>query len=767
MEEEVRDALGKLPKELKDVYDIICSQIERRTVRGKTTAENVLKWLLYANKPLSCHEMIKASTTDPKSTITKEHVLSLCCNFVKLDDEIGVFQFVHLSVREYLENRPEFEAARSHATIAQSCLQACLTNMKPKRRANLQNLQNKTYYDYAQVYWPLHCQLAKQYRCKQPLETSFRTFLCTGKFPSKQFRDWLNRWEDSWSQMDLDTRRGSEMGMMEKLTECNDVYQHANPIFVACVFGFTEVVNDRRQAGMAVKDSTWRNSTGRDPYEVAIRYGQQEVINILRSTTSLDSAAARESALLSAVSLGEMAMVTMLLKDHSDLEITDEIIAAAAGNCDVAMMQFLADQCLDFRATEHLVLIAALNESHGQHIVRFLFDEGGDEIEDIDKTALLTAACKNGPCGLEIVQFIIDNIDEISVSEEALKAAARNQFDAYQILRCLLRLDKNVTITEEIIDAAAGNQNAEPMRFLITRFPSVQVTWNILNTAARNVEVGNTMVTILLGHSQETKVDEDLLLAAVANEKLGDKLLEVLLPRIPAAAITTDVLKAAAQNRFFGHILVEVLLRQIPGRRLDPVVIQAGSRNPYYAPEVVKNLLEYDNAAAVTTASLEEAAINNECGPETLEMLFGQMELNSKLPRNGSQLPADSDAGLKDGVEESFIVPEMVVEAAASNPDTGIDIMRLLLKWSQNLVITPKAVEMAAGNSEFGEEIITLWTDHGKQFEVSTLAVERAAGNHNIGLKILTRLLRLNKRVTITDDALEIAASHPYHGFQM
>ena len=219
-------------------------------------AENVLKWLLYANKPLSCNEMIKAAMMEPDVSVPQ--VLSLCCNFVKLDEEMGVFQFVHLSVREYLEKRPEYETALSHAAIAQSCLQACLTNMKPKRRANLQSFQNKenkTFYDYAQVFWPLHCQLAKEYRRQPPLENSFRAFLCTGKYPSKQFSDWVLRWSDSWSQMELETRRGSEMGMFEKLHECMDTYGSGNPIFIACVFGFTEIIDDRRQAGRGPKDS--------------------------------------------------------------------------------------------------------------------------------------------------------------------------------------------------------------------------------------------------------------------------------------------------------------------------------------------------------------------------------------------------------------------------------------------------------------------------------------------------------------------------------
>jgi hypothetical protein len=448
---------------------------------------------------------------------------------------------------------------------------------------------------------------------------------------------------------------------------------------------------------------------------VAIRYGQEDVINILRSTTNLDSPAARESALLSAVALGEMPMVTMLLNDHSDLEINEEIIAAAVSTCDVPMLKFLADRYLDFAATERLLLIAASNESHGQHIVKFLVEEGGDEIEDIDKTALLEAACDNGPCSLEIVQYIIDNMDELPVTEDVMKAASRNQFDGYQILRALLKLDNDVTITEDIIEAAVCNTSAEPLRLLLSRFPTSPVTWIILNTAARNAECGNTLLTMLLCHSSEAVVDEDLLLAAVTNEKLALKLLDVLLPRATATAVTNDVLKAAAQNRFFGHSLIELLLKHVPGLLLEPSIIEAGSGNLYYAPEVVEILLEYDSAVMVTTLALEEAAANNECGVETLELLLQRKELSSK-PIHSSP-DQQSHIYLSDTPENPPLVPPEVVEAAALNSESGTDVMELLLKWSDNLTVSSKAVENAAGNPEFGIKIIELWVAHNRVFE--------------------------------------------------
>lgn len=408
-------------------------------------------------------------------------------------------------------------------------------------------------------------------------------------------------------------------------------------------------------------------------------------------------------------------MVKMLLDDHSDLEITEETIAAATSTCDVPMLKFLADRYMDFAPTERLLLIAASNESHGQRMVKFLFEEGGDEIEDIDKTVLLETACANGPCSLEIVQYIIDNMDDLSVTEDMMKAASQNQFDAYQILRTLLKLDSNVVITEDIIASAARSANSEPLRLLLSRFPASPVTWIILNTAARNVECGHKLLTLLLDHSSEATVDEDLLLAAVTNEKLADKLLVILLLRTPSAVVTNDVLEAAAQNRFLGHKLTDQLLSHVPSLRLGPSIIEAGSRNPYYAPEVVRRLLEHDTKAIITTAALKSAAANNECGVETLQLLFQQKELISK-PIQSSHSQQTRFNNLET-LEASLMVPPEVVEAAASNVESGTEVMELLFKWSDDLTVSSKAVENAAGNSQFGEMIINIWVAHKRGFE--------------------------------------------------
>jgi hypothetical protein len=153
------------------VYAIIIAQIRRGAPVSMPLAKNALKWLLCAQQPLGSDEFLKALSADldiSNVKITVENLLNICCNLLKYDSELDVdhvVRFIHLSVREYLETKePEYEPSRSHSAVATACLQACFHGAKPKRKGRFKNARNKTFYDYAIVYWPLHCVHAGTHR---------------------------------------------------------------------------------------------------------------------------------------------------------------------------------------------------------------------------------------------------------------------------------------------------------------------------------------------------------------------------------------------------------------------------------------------------------------------------------------------------------------------------------------------------------------------------------------------------------------------------
>jgi hypothetical protein len=252
------------------------------------------------------------------------------------------------------------------------------------------------------------------------------------------------------------------------------------------------------------------------------------------------------------------------------------------------------------------------------------------------------------------------------------------------------------------------------------------------------------------------------MLESVRNDKLAIRLLDILLIKAPSSAIITgDILQAAAQNIFHGKDLIGQLLEYAPHIRIQPITIEAASRNSYYAPEILSQLLRHDRFVIVTTRALQNAARNDECGVEALQILLEQRSGNLPVTQiHSSPLPLDQTNA------PSLRISSDVVEAAASNCDSGVQTMSLLLKWYPELQVSSKAVENASGKMH-GEKLIKLWIAHKKCFVVSSEAIQRAANNTRTGMDVLNLLLRYNRELRISDEEIAVAASNLHLGFEM
>jgi len=86
---------------------------------------NAFSWLLCAQRRLTSEEFLTAVSTTPQqkfNSLTKGHILDLCSYMVVFDPELDTFRFAHLSVREFLEQQPEFATAATNALAAETCL---------------------------------------------------------------------------------------------------------------------------------------------------------------------------------------------------------------------------------------------------------------------------------------------------------------------------------------------------------------------------------------------------------------------------------------------------------------------------------------------------------------------------------------------------------------------------------------------------------------------------------------------------------------------
>jgi hypothetical protein len=150
--ESVNYRLGKLPPDLHKLYDEIYDRIEELAIPDLSTARATLTWLMYAQRQLSADELLAAvSMVVGPSSLTPSTVLDLCCNLLTLDQDSNSFMFAHLSVREYLETRKEYEPRAGHAIIAKFCLKHLVDNNISPDDKMIQ---------YASLYWPQHYQNA-------------------------------------------------------------------------------------------------------------------------------------------------------------------------------------------------------------------------------------------------------------------------------------------------------------------------------------------------------------------------------------------------------------------------------------------------------------------------------------------------------------------------------------------------------------------------------------------------------------------------------
>ena len=135
LDADIQGKLCQLPPKLEQLYAEIYKEriISYPGEAGRAILSNALEWLLCAQRSMDsskfCTAVARISTVF-SGDLTKEHVLDLCHNFVIHDDGLDTFRFVHLSVREFLEKRPNYSHYICHILAAEVCLVQLIDSSK-------------------------------------------------------------------------------------------------------------------------------------------------------------------------------------------------------------------------------------------------------------------------------------------------------------------------------------------------------------------------------------------------------------------------------------------------------------------------------------------------------------------------------------------------------------------------------------------------------------------------------------------------------------
>ena len=279
----VERRLGKLPQDLWKIYhETYTERFNEYQEEELAIAQSALRWLVCSQVPLNTETFLTLASLSahqrPIVSISRDDLLDLCFNFVVHDARLNIFRFSHLSVREYLESTEYYQLESCHAFAAEYCLRILTsdlhinqTRLKDDEDCVEDSLGVNSGVDtYVCVYWPHHLKKSRVQRHLEPLKTLFCAFTMEQQTTSSHFSWWNER--TSLLANDIhESRQYSPESLIISFP--------SDPLFMACVWGFEELLHWRINTDTRSLDV--QNLRGMTALHIACRRGNLEAARSL------------------------------------------------------------------------------------------------------------------------------------------------------------------------------------------------------------------------------------------------------------------------------------------------------------------------------------------------------------------------------------------------------------------------------------------------------------------------------------------------------
>ena len=167
LEGDIRNQLGRLPKDLERTYDELFDTIRNSEGSKPEIAVRAFQWILFSFEPLSPESLVMFVSRDSGTGATKHldldiyTVLDACCNLLVVDTSLDMCRFSHLSVQEYFEGhyyRTDTSTSCAQAELAAITIQ-CLLQTNPMDESG-DMLALMPSLQYAAKFWHHHARVA-------------------------------------------------------------------------------------------------------------------------------------------------------------------------------------------------------------------------------------------------------------------------------------------------------------------------------------------------------------------------------------------------------------------------------------------------------------------------------------------------------------------------------------------------------------------------------------------------------------------------------
>jgi hypothetical protein len=390
--DDLRAQLQNLPKELEDIYTKIYRQIEDLNPEKRRIAETTLTWLLCGKRLIRSQEFLALVVPSSFKGATSENLIELCCSLITHDDNLSMFRFAHLTVREFLGRRAEYTEIECNSIVAESCLEY-VVKLRPKYgdKAKTLDYAQGSFHDYAILFWPVHCQLSRTNRSKARFKRLL-AILVPKAGPAPRFATWMTEARRAVYHLAEDDR----YSLGGRVKACFSSPPDA--VFLACAFDIPELLG----AGLP----NVKNEEDRTCLEIAADWSACDVITLLLERGLCVDGKDRRflSAVRAAASGGGFEVLELILSAaqefHIDLQTL--VIAVAYDNYDARALKCLLDADSEFQLTNDILEVVAKERRRPgeryhprkEHLELLLDRDEGIEISDRTMQMVLKALTK-------------------------------------------------------------------------------------------------------------------------------------------------------------------------------------------------------------------------------------------------------------------------------------------------------------------------------------------------------------------------------------
>ena len=360
-----------------------------------------------------------------------------------------------------------------------------------------------------------------------------------------------------------------------------------------------------------------------DMMKIAAAHNRLDVMRLLLERAG--NTPIEEDVLVTAAnSFPQVELIRML--SIRDWEMTEEVLEAMMSSLQSGeALQLVLDRLEDLEITEKILIAAAGNPWFGDQLVGQLLDRV-NLLDVIDP--LLLEAAGNRHSGLDVILLVKRRVGDINVSQKAIERAA--QENSVRTMTFLLD-HMSAPVTEAMVVNALMSYSLEMVQLVLDRANDLHDTRRMVHMAARYSDPDSLALVWERASRAETdeNITRDLAQAAIENPTWARSNLRFLLDKVENIVIGPEALTSIARRD--QQSLLDLLVDYGINLQITLEVLQAAAESIRSDGSLMTFLLEWNDKVELTDEVFQAAAgSGNRCVLQVLSNYCDLAEVSNK-----------------------------------------------------------------------------------------------------------------------------------------